>query len=149
MQSFGITGESFSVGGSVRVLNLVQATEDPDVAPISLTLAKTRLTQALASLPNLPPPPVAKRAVKAGSLTWSLVLDELGPTGMDVRPHLPLKGKATMAEAKGKVGATDPVLKPLKLDPLTVVDDSDFLELIGTEKNLPDYVKEGLPQLYS
>jgi 5-methylthioadenosine/S-adenosylhomocysteine deaminase len=82
-------------------------------------------------------------------LTWSLVLDELEPTGMDVRPHLPLAGHATMAEAKGKVAAKEPVLKPLKLDPITVVDDSDFLDAIGKEKNLPEFVKEGLPQLYS
>jgi hypothetical protein len=149
MQSLGITGENFAVGGSARVLNLAQKTEDPDVAPISLALAKTRLTKALSSIPNLPPPPVAKRAAKAGALTWSLVLDELEPTGMDVRPHLPLGGKPTMAEAKGKVAAKDPVLKPLKLDSITVVDDSDFLDAIGKEKNVPDFVREGLTQLYS
>ena len=148
MKDLGITGENFAVGGSARVLNLAQATEDPDVQPIPLTLAKTRLTKALNALPNLPPPPVAKRATKAPSLTWSLVLDELVPTGMDVRPHLPLGGHPTMAEAKGKVAAKDPVLKPLKLDPITVVDDSDLLDAIRNEKNLPDYVKEGLPQLY-
>ena len=148
MQDFGITGENFAVGGSARVLNLAQTTEDPDVAPIPLTLAKTRLTKALNALPNLPPPPVAKRATKAPPLTWALVLDELVPTGMDVRPHLPLGGHPTMADAKGKVAAKDPVLTPLKLDPITVVDDSDFLDAIRKEKNLPDYVKEGLPQLY-
>jgi hypothetical protein len=54
-----------------------------------------------------------------------------------------------MAEAKGKVAAKDPVLKPLKLDPITVVDDSDFLGGITKEKNLPGYITEGLPQLYS
>jgi 5-methylthioadenosine/S-adenosylhomocysteine deaminase len=149
MQRLGIKGEKFAVGGSARVLNLAQATEDPDVAPIPLTLAKTRLTKALNSLPNLPPPPVAKLAPMAHPLTWFLALDELAPTGMDVRPHLPLGGHPTMAEAKGKVAAKDPVLKPLKLDPITVADDSDFLDRIKKEKNLPDYVKDGLPQLYS
>jgi len=148
MHSLGIKGENFAVGGSARVLNLAQVTEDPDVEPIPLTLAKTRLTKALNSLPNLPPPPVAKRTPLARPLTWSLVLDELEPTGMDVRPHLPLGGHPTMTDAKGKVAAKDPVLKPLKLDPITVVDDSDFLDAIKNEKNLPDYVKEGLPQLY-
>jgi 5-methylthioadenosine/S-adenosylhomocysteine deaminase len=149
MQSLGIKGENFAVGGSARVLNLAQVTEDPDVAPIPLTLAKTRLTKALNSLPNLPPPLVAKRASLAQPLSWSLVLDELEPTGMDVRLHLPLGGHPTMTDAKGKVAAKDPALKPLKLDPITVVDDSDFLDSIKKEKNLPDYVKEGLPQLYS
>jgi hypothetical protein len=149
MRSLGIAGENFTVGGRARVLNLAQKTEDPDVAPISLALAKTRLTKALSSIPNLPPPPASKRAAKAGGLTWSLVLDELGPTGMDMRPHLPLAGKPTMAEAEGKVAAKDPVMKPLKLDSITVVDDSDFLDAIGKEKNVPDFVREGLPQLYS
>ena len=65
MQSMGITGENFAVGGSARILNLAQATEDPDVAPIPLALAKTRLTKALNSLPNLPPPPVAKLGYRA------------------------------------------------------------------------------------
>ena len=149
MQSLGINGEDFAVGGSARVLNLAQATEDPDVAPIPLTVAKARLTKALKSLPNLPPPVLAKRAPTARPLTWSLVLDELLPTGMDVRPHLPLGGRPTMTAAKGKASAKDPVLKPLTLDPITVVDDSDFLDAIGKEENLPDYLKDGLPQLYT
>ncbi len=149
MQGFGITGETFAVDGSARVLNLAQETEDPDVAPIPLALAKTRLTKTLKSLPNLPPPPAAKLATTAQPLTWRLALDELTPTGMDVRPHLPLGGHPTMSDAKGKVAAKDPVLKPLALDPITVVDDSDFLDAMKKEKNLPDYVKEGLPLLYS
>ena len=149
MQQLGIEGENFTVGGNARVLNLVQATEDPDVSPIPLKLAKTRLTKALKSLPNLPPPPLAKRAPTAQPLTWSLALDELVPTGMDVRPHLPFAGHPTVTEAKGKASAKDPVLTPLTLDPITVVDDSDFLNRIAKETNLPDYVKDGLPQLYT
>ena len=38
--------------------------------------------------------------------------------------------------------------EPLALDP-TVVDDSDFLDAMKKEKDLPDYVREGLPLLYS
>ena len=149
MRKLRISGETFAVGGSARVLNLAQATEDPDVAPIPLMSAKARLAKALKSLPNLPPPPLAQRASTAKPLTWSLVLDELVPTGMDVRPHLPLRGHPTMTEARGKVAAKDPVLQPLTLDPITVADDGDFLDEIGKETNLPDYVKEGLPQLYT
>jgi len=148
MQAFGIKGETFAVGSAARVVNLAQTTEDPDVAPISLALAKKQLTKALGALPNLPPP-VAKRAMKASGLSWSLVLDELGPTGMDVRPHLPLFGKPTMEEARGKAGVKEPVLGPLELDPITVVDDPGFLSGIKAEENLPDYLKEGLSQLYA
>ncbi len=40
------------------------------------------------------------------------------------------------------------ILKPLKLDSLTVADDPDFLKLIKKEKNLPAFLKTGLPTLY-
>jgi hypothetical protein len=148
MQALFSKGESFNVGGSKRVLNFAQKTADPDVAPISLTQAKKRLTKALKSLPNLPPAPVTRMAMMQQPLTWFLALDELAPTGMDVRPHLPLGGRFTMLDAKGKAAAAPPVIKPLKLDAVTVVDDSDFFSTLEGEKNLPDFVKTGLPQLY-
>jgi cytosine/adenosine deaminase-related metal-dependent hydrolase len=148
MQALLSKGESFKVGGSKRVLNFAQKTADPDVAPISLTQAKKRLTKALKSLPNLPPAPVTRMAMMQQPLTWFLALDELAPTGMDVRPHLPLGGRFTMLDAKGKAAAAPPVIKPLKLDAVTVVDDSDFFSTLEGEKNLPDFVKTGLPQLY-
>ena len=37
---------------------------------------------------------------------------------------------------------------PAAGDAPTVVDDESFLPLIGKEKNLPDFLKEGLPKLY-
>ena len=40
------------------------------------------------------------------------------------------------------------VLTPLQRDPLTVVDDRTFLDRIAAQPNLPDYVKQGLPDLY-
>jgi hypothetical protein len=41
------------------------------------------------------------------------------------------------------------ILEPLELDPLTVADDRDFLDLIDEEPNLPAYVAPGLRDLYS
>jgi hypothetical protein len=40
------------------------------------------------------------------------------------------------------------VLGPLELDPLTVVDDRDFTERLARQRNIPDYLKEGLPDLF-
>jgi len=37
---------------------------------------------------------------------------------------------------------------PLKLDPLTVADDSAFLDRIENQINLPNYVKIGINTLY-
>jgi 5-methylthioadenosine/S-adenosylhomocysteine deaminase len=149
MKSLGASGENVTVGGHKRMLHLAQKTSDPDVASIRLDQARKTLAKALKDLPKLKPP--AKLAAFPQPLTWFLALDELGPTGMDVRPHLPMFGRPTMAAAKGpavlKAGPLK--LKSLKLDSLTVADDADFLDLIAREKNLPAFVKEGLPQLYS
>ena len=55
-----------------------------------------------------------------------------------------------MVAAKGQVtAAAKPVpLKALELDPLTAADDDGFLNLIEREKNLTEFVKNGLPGLY-
>ena len=46
------------------------------------------------------------------------------------------------------MAAKAPVLKPLDLDALTVVEDHGFLTQIGKEKNLPAYLTKGLPSMY-
>ena len=40
------------------------------------------------------------------------------------------------------------LLEPLTLDPLTVVDDARFLELLGKERNLPTEIASAIPGLY-
>lgn len=40
------------------------------------------------------------------------------------------------------------LIQPLTLDPLTVADDPEFLTNIAAERNLPDFIKHGLPKLY-
>jgi hypothetical protein len=40
------------------------------------------------------------------------------------------------------------LLEPLPLDDLTVASDPTFLARIAGQKNLPDYIKRGLPALY-
>jgi hypothetical protein len=39
-------------------------------------------------------------------------------------------------------------LQALHIDPLTVADDPDFLDTIGGEMNVPQFIKEGLKDLY-
>ncbi len=152
MSQLGVSGEKLTVGGKKKALYLVQKTADPVVAPISLKQAKAKLRKALKDLPNLKPPPAIPtgRAGFEPPLQWFLALDELTPTGMDVRPHLPMGGQPTMADARGPAVKKAPVeLKPLKLDAITVADDSDFFTRVATAKNLPDYIKKGLPLLYA
>ena len=40
------------------------------------------------------------------------------------------------------------ILQPLELDPLSVVDDPDFLAALATQRNLPQFVKDSLPALF-
>jgi 5-methylthioadenosine/S-adenosylhomocysteine deaminase len=151
MKSMGAKGEKLTVGGQNRMLNLAQSTADPDVDPISLDQARTTLKKTLKNLPNLKlrAAPAALLHTRATQpLAWFLALDELAPTGMDVRPHLPWKGRPTMLAAKGEPVKAAPKLKPLELDPISVADDEAFLELIGNERNLPAFVSHGLPLLY-
>ena len=151
--------EKLRVGGRERVLNLRQQTADPAVGKITLAQAKDRLTDALKNLKAL-----AKKAEQQGTplhamlaaaedqVRWGLALDELEPTGVELRPRVPLPGQTaptgpslvTAAPAK----PLSEVVGPLKLDRLTVADDSDWLETIDAEQNLPDWLAPGLRALY-
>jgi hypothetical protein len=149
--------EPLRVGGRQRVLNLRQETADPVVGPITLAEAGKRLTRALKNLKEL-----AEKAEAAGSplhgllagpddeVRWGLALDELEPTGFELRPRVPLDGRAT-GPALVTAAASKPlseIVGPLELDALTVADDRDWLDKIDAERNLPEWVAPGLRKLY-
>jgi 5-methylthioadenosine/S-adenosylhomocysteine deaminase len=159
MRALGVTkGEPVSVGGQARTLFLDQASEDPDIASVTLAEATATLSDALARLPDLAKAlesrPAQPSALLAGPqpVTWKLALDELAHGGLELRPRLPAPRTGqptgpTLAAAAAKKPLSQ-ILKPLKLDGLTVADDPDFLKLIGKEKNLPKFLQDGLPTLY-
>jgi cytosine/adenosine deaminase-related metal-dependent hydrolase len=151
--------EELRVGGRVRVLNLRQATADPAVGKISLADATDRLEQGLQGLKQL-----AEKAEEQGSplhamlaapddeVRWGLALDELQPTGIELRPRVPLPGESTPT-GPSLVGAApakplSQVVGPLTLDPLTVVDDHDWLDTIEQQRNLPDGLAAALRKLH-
>jgi 5-methylthioadenosine/S-adenosylhomocysteine deaminase len=155
--------EAVRVAGRQRVVNLRQETADPIVGTIAFSEAKQRLTEALKNLKQL-----AKQAEKqpqrlalttAGRATgperWGLALDELQPTGYQIRPRLPLRGRfaltgpspALAAEAEAAAPLLSEVLGPLKLDPLTVAG-SDWVQRIDAERNFPAWAAPGLRELY-
>jgi 5-methylthioadenosine/S-adenosylhomocysteine deaminase len=146
-------GESVKVGGQTRTLFLKQATASAPVAALTLDEATDTLTAAMKDLPNHSSSPAfhsphrLMARTSRGTETFTLALDEISATGMDLRPHLPYRGQLTMPVAKGGLLAAT-ALPSLKLDPLTVVDDPDFLNAIDVEKNLPDFISPGLRALY-
>jgi hypothetical protein len=151
--------EAVRIGGRQRALNLRQATADPAVGEITLADATGRLQTALANLKQLAQdaeqhgsPLQRMLAASAGHVQWGLALDELEPTGVELRPRVPLPGTdqptGPSLLTAAPAGPLSEVVGPLKLDPLTVVDDSDWLDAIAHEQNLPSWLTQGLPGLY-
>lgn len=155
--------QTVRVGGEVRRLFLKQATADPDVAAVSLRTATVLLRAALRDIAKLakeaekPRPAAAGRRVLDAPArpVWSLVLDEIQDRGVDLRPRLPFCGPRDFTgPTRAVVGvalAAPPlstILKPIRLDPLTVADDEDFLGAIEQQPNVPPPIKNGLRALY-
>lgn len=154
--------QTVKVAGEARRLFLKQETADPDVAPVALSTAVDTLRDALQNIEKLAKQaekakPETRRALDAPRpVTWSLALDEIKDTGMELRPRLPFNGprdftgpakvaRSSAAEASQPLST---LLEPIELDALTVADDEDFLELVESEANVPEPIRTGLRQLY-
>ncbi len=161
MSALGAKGEAFRVGGKTRYIYLEQETADPDVAAISLSAARNALGMAFRNLPNLArelekprSPKAARSALDAPEpIVWSLALDEIQDTGIDLRPRLPFNGPNdfTGPERIASRAASAPlstILQPIELDPLTVADDPNFLSDIENQPNVPKAVRTKLANLY-
>ena len=160
MTALGSKGETLRVGGLNRGLFLKQETADPDVAGVSLSDAKTALRHAFGDLPNLArgletPKPKAARAAALDApqpVVWSLALDEIHATGVDQRPRLPFNGPRDFTGpalvALGTASAPlSTILGPVALDPLTVIEEPNFLSEIAAQSNVPAAVRNGLANL--
>lgn len=161
MKSLGARGESLRVGGRRRTLYLEQQTADPDVAAVSLRAAKAALGKAFGQLPalaqeleRLRPRAVTRNVLDAPEpVVWTLALDEIRDTGVELRPRLPFNGPRdfTGVETVALRAASVPLsqlLAPIALDPLTVADDRNFLEEIAAQPNVPEAVRSRLAALY-
>jgi hypothetical protein len=96
-------------------------------------------------------PPVDTRTTPV----WSLALDEIYPSGVELGPRLPFAGPGdfTGVERAPRISAKSAppfsaILKPIDLDPLTVADDGTFLERVEQQPNVPALVRNGLRELY-
>ena len=136
-----------------------QDTQDPVVGAIKLSQATETLEDALSRLPALAKQlETPKRASAIGRarapVTWQLALDELEDTGVDLRPRLPSRRAADSpgAHATPRLPAAakplSEILQSLKLDPLTVADDPDYLPSLAVQRNPPQFVKDALAAFY-
>ena len=155
--------QTISVGGKTRRLFLKQETADPDVAQVSLNYATESLRDALYNIAKL-----AKETEKAklvaparrlldaqAAPVWSLALDEICACGVELAPRLPYSGprdftgpvRVPRVIAKAALPLSE-ILKPVKLDPLTVADDPGFLNMITQQPNVPAAIKNDLSTLF-
>ncbi|MGC0314863.1 hypothetical protein [Kitasatospora acidiphila] len=92
MQALVPDGHLESAGATApagRLLNLQDDSTDPLVADLTVADAAARLSAALAGLPNRPTPAPQPTTGKEPT-GRQLALDEIRPTGMTLRPRLPL-----------------------------------------------------------
>jgi len=163
MTELAPTDQTVKVGGETRQLFLKQETADPDVGQVSLSKATDELRTALNDIAKLaretekPRPAVGARRVLdvAPKPVWSLALDEISATGMELAPRLPFAGPRdftgprrvprVIAQAAPPLST---ILGPIKLDPLTVADDANFLDQMKLQPNVPKSITDGLMALY-
>jgi 5-methylthioadenosine/S-adenosylhomocysteine deaminase len=146
MQGLGATGEAITVKGTARIVDFDTPDDEPEIERISLAEATQRLTHALADLGTLHARAMTNMAAMAAGRptphpVWQLALDEQFHNHVELRPHLPYAGAPTGPQiadvSPAAMLAVAPPLHPVKLDPLTVVDDPQFLPVLTQERNLP------------
>ncbi|MEP6809095.1 MAG: amidohydrolase family protein [Chthoniobacterales bacterium] len=163
MKGMGSPQEEWKVGGEARIIALAEDSADMDVGALTLRQASDKLSDGLQRLPELakmferPSPQFMKSILEPTGAKWSLVLDHDEPAGAASRPHLPYKGHLTAMpllsprQAAAMAAVRPPLSQELqseKLERLTVADDTTFLDRLREQVNLPDYVKDGLPNLF-
>jgi 5-methylthioadenosine/S-adenosylhomocysteine deaminase len=152
--------QAVRVGGQARKLYLKQATADEAVGAVSLSAATKTLADALSNIARLAkeiekPKPAPKRAVLDAPArpVWTLALDEIRDRGEDLRPRLPFNGPRDFTgpartAVRAAAAPLSTILRPIKLDPLTVADDAGFLDTVEAQPNVPEPIRKGLRALY-
>jgi cytosine/adenosine deaminase-related metal-dependent hydrolase len=156
---------------TTHAVDLVRDDPDPAVGNLALADAAAVIAKALSALSSGPQAVLAEVAPllpaaaprRADAATWRLALDEIQPTGVEMRPRLPLfeRGRGTVRGAVARVGAAlrgrprtrlsgPPIPEPsahvtegldaITLDSLTAGANAAFLTELRSEANLPaDY----------
>jgi 5-methylthioadenosine/S-adenosylhomocysteine deaminase len=160
MARLGADGERVTIGGRQRMLFMKQESADEIVAGISLAQSKRTLVDALRRLPELagdlensrtgPARAMADRLTRSGPPVWFLALDELESTGSELRPRLPgANGRESGPQVgTGRAVPLSQLVGPMTLDPLTVADDSEFLDRVEAQTVLPEFVRRKLKEMY-
>jgi imidazolonepropionase-like amidohydrolase len=141
MNRFGPGTEQITIGGKTRILNLTDPGGDPLVGAESLGHATATLANGMAHLPELAA--AVDNASASGAFAGAA---DSGGTAWRIVPDF---------EEDDVVGGFAHADEPyaywvtrMTLDPITVADDPNHLRSLVAARNLPAFVKSGLPPLY-
>ena len=156
--------QTVHVDGESRRLFLKQETADPAVIPVSLSTAVDTLRDALQDIAKLAKKaekartrPESRRALDAPEpIRWSLALDEIQDTGVELGPRLPFHGprdftgpaKVARSSVQEASQPLSTLLEPIELDS---AHGGRRRRLPGPgrgEANVPDPIRNGLRALY-
>jgi hypothetical protein len=163
MDALGAGDQTIRIGGESRRLFLRQETVPGEVAAVPLATARSILADAFRDIRRLarelesrPVRRAERGAVPADAsepVVWTLALDETRETGVELRPRLPYSGPrdftgpepfSSRAARKAASAKLSEILQPIALDPLTMIDDADFVEQIAAQPNVPGAIRSGL-----
>lgn len=153
MQKLGVTGEAITIAGAPRIVDFDTPDDVIEIERISLAEATQRLTAALGNLGHLQVHAITTMSALATGQnphrpTWRLALDEQFHNHVELRPRLEFAGALTGPNLSAVTAAVAP-LHPIKLDPLTVMDDPEFLATLRLERNLPAGIANKIAEYYA
>lgn len=143
MKAFQLGTEEIRLGNSVRKLHLEQENAHPLVKNLTLTEATRRLEEAMENLPGL-----AKDLDAAGNQGFFSGSSDSSGAVWQVLTDFEEDDRA-LEEALGI--ASLPLadfVEPMELEKIAVAGDTEFLWKLVAARNLPEYLKKGIPALY-
>jgi 5-methylthioadenosine/S-adenosylhomocysteine deaminase len=155
MESLGIKGESWRVGSRTGTLHLNVDGALDGVNETTLGEAQKRLAEVMGTIEKH----AAIRRKKVAGLgvagrrrpSWRIVAEpDEPPSPLAARRRLRRLGTSRSPLRWSRRFALSPYKGPdkMRLDPLTVVDDPEYFQLIDGQANVAQYLKDGLPDLY-
>jgi 5-methylthioadenosine/S-adenosylhomocysteine deaminase len=137
MNTLRASGETVAVGAESRIISLQDPDADPVVQAMSLHDASAVLGEALHDLPRLAAAPHFLPDDRAQPV-WFLVLDQTPPHGSAHRSPVP-----PGVDAVGPMTSHVPEKPgPMTLDRLTTADDGDYYEVLASQVNLPEPLRD-------
>jgi cytosine/adenosine deaminase-related metal-dependent hydrolase len=143
MRRFQLGNEEVRIGRSVRLLHLEQEDAHPLVRDLTMTEATKRLQQAMKDLPALAAE--LDNALAMGLFSGSA--DDQGSVWYVVMDFEEEDRAIEEALGIASLPLTE-FVEPMELEGITVAGDPQFLRKLVAARNVPEYIKKGIPPLY-